>query len=178
MAGRKRIIDSKDWKSTEEKFLNYLKGGNYIEDCCKLVGISRYTFYDWVGKAKAGDPDYKAFMIKVEQAQAEAIANRLARIERAGELGDWKADAWWLERVYKDKFAADTKVIIETKIAQEVEAFVQKAQAVLPEQDFARLMAHLSDDPLDKEDFVNDDIHNATNVRDAEIVPDDKDGSE
>ena len=171
--GKDRMLDTPEGKAKAEKFLLYARKGNYIEDCCKIAGISRTTFYRWVDASHKGDPQYKEFMTRLDQAQAESIADRLERIEQAGIAGDWKADAWFLERVYKEKFAADNKVVVEARVNQEVEAFIQKAQAVLSEQDYARLMSYLADE--DKEDLVGSEITKSTNVQNAEIVEDNTD---
>ena len=76
-----------------------IKNGIPFKYACKICGISKSTFYNWHNKGKkANDGLFKEFYDEVEEAKAVAIALRLKRIYKAGEK-NWKADAWWLERV-------------------------------------------------------------------------------
>lgn len=76
-----------------------IKNGIPFKYACKIGGISKSTFYNWHNKGKkANDGLFKEFYDEVEEAKAVAIALRVKRIYKAGEK-NWKADAWWLERV-------------------------------------------------------------------------------
>lgn len=92
-----------------------IKNGIPFKYACKICGISKSTFYNWHNKGKkANDGLFKEFYDEVEEAKAVAIALRLKRIYKAGEK-NWKADAWWLERVCdefnpKKKFGGEMNV--------------------------------------------------------------------
>jgi len=62
------------------------------------AGITGDTFTVW----RREFPD---FAEAVEQAVASGITKRLNQIKRAGEKGDWKASAWWLEHVVPEHYA-------------------------------------------------------------------------
>ena len=92
-----------------------IKNGIPFKYACKICGVSKSTFYNWHNKGKkANDGLFKEFYDEVEEAKAVAIALRLKRIYKAGEK-NWKADAWWLERVFdefnpKKKFEGEMNV--------------------------------------------------------------------
>jgi len=69
------------------------------------AGISYETFCKW----QAEFPDFAG---AVQQAVASGIRKRLAQIKRAGDEGDWKASAWWLEHVVPEHFAL-TRIQLE-----------------------------------------------------------------
>jgi len=72
------------------------RGMNYAQ-AADAVGIHRDTLNDW-------EHTKSDFSDALRKAKAEGINRRLERIERAAKKGDWRADAWWLERVYPDQF--------------------------------------------------------------------------
>jgi len=97
-----------------------LKIGATRTDAALLGGISKDTFYEWMGT----HPD---FSDAIARAEAEAKEQRLKRIMAAGirtivdpntgklkdVKGDWKADAWVLERRFPADFG--NKVVLEIK---------------------------------------------------------------
>ncbi len=63
-----------------------------------LAGIASETFQAW-------RRDFPEFNEAVEHALAAGIKSRLNQIKKAGDEGDWKASAWWLEHVVPEHFA-------------------------------------------------------------------------
>lgn len=87
------------------KIIKALKEGSPHETAAALAGIGKTAFYEWLKKGeKAKTGEYRAFYDKVKEAEAYAEAERVRRINKAGREGDWKADAWYLERRYPDKW--------------------------------------------------------------------------
>jgi len=80
-----------------EQMLRIIEAGAYAADACMAVGISETIYYKWL-KEKV------EFVESIKKARAKAIVTRLVRINRAGQEGHWQADAWWLERVARDRF--------------------------------------------------------------------------
>jgi hypothetical protein len=74
-----------------------IEGGTYAIDACMVVGISEAIYYKWL-KEKV------EFLESIKKARAKAISVRVIRINKAGQDGHWQADAWWLERVARDRF--------------------------------------------------------------------------
>ena len=62
------------------------------------AGVSGETFAAW-------RREFPEFNEAVEQAIAAGIKTRLNQIKKAGDSGDWKASAWWLEHVVPEHFA-------------------------------------------------------------------------
>lgn len=62
------------------------------------AGIAGETFAAW-------RRDFPEFNEAVERAIAAGIKSRLNQIKKAGDEGDWKASAWWLEHVVPEHFA-------------------------------------------------------------------------
>ena len=93
-----------------------IKNGIPFVYACKLCGISKSTFYNWYNKGeKADDGIFKEFYDEVEKAKAEAIRYHVDIIFNAGKNGNWRASAWWLERVCdefnpKKKFKGEMNV--------------------------------------------------------------------
>lgn len=87
------------------KIIKAIKEGSPHETAAHFAGISTSTFYGWMEKgANAKSGLHLEFYEKVKQAEAHAEAERVRRINKAGREGDWKADAWYLERRYPDKW--------------------------------------------------------------------------
>ena len=61
-------------------------------------GIKGVTLNMWRRK-------FPQFNEAIEQAIASGINRRLKQIRRAGDEGDWKASAWWLEHVVPEHYA-------------------------------------------------------------------------
>lgn len=71
-------------------------GGSDV-DACHRAGISQDTFYRWM---KVGE-----FSEQITRARVDGKLARIARINKAGSDGDWRADAWYLERRWPEEFA-------------------------------------------------------------------------
>jgi hypothetical protein len=80
----------------KSKLVLYLERGLSIEDASKLVGISKYK----LGILRS-DPEFEDF---IEQCSVKCEADNLANIKEAGDMGQWQASSWMLERLYPDKY--------------------------------------------------------------------------
>jgi transposase len=89
-----------------EKICHYISQGNYFDTSCKLVGIDYSTFRAWILKGEEdGRGKFHDFSESIKRAEAEAEAKRVEMILKAGSLGgDWKANAWYLERKYPERW--------------------------------------------------------------------------
>lgn len=86
---------SKATPEVKAAIVEALSQGVIIAHAVDSVGIGERTFYDW----KDADPQFAA---DVMRARATSANRRIRRIEAAGEAGDWKADAWLLERQFRE----------------------------------------------------------------------------
>ncbi len=101
-----KLIDS----DIQERLLQAIRLGAFIEHACYYAGINSSTFRHWRQKANENVEPYASFWLRVNEAESEAIMRRLARIENAGKDGSWQADAWYLERKYPEKFGRRDRV--------------------------------------------------------------------
>jgi hypothetical protein len=53
---------------------------------------------------------YLQFLQSVERARGEAITKKVAVIAKAGNEGDWRAAAWWLERQNPEEFGKTDRI--------------------------------------------------------------------
>lgn len=82
-----------------------IAAGSPHETAVALAGVSKSAFYEWINTGStAASGKYKSFHDAVKKAEADAEAARIRRIDQAGKDGDWKADAWYLERRYPERW--------------------------------------------------------------------------
>lgn len=95
----------------QDKICDYLKMGNFIDTSCKLVGIHKDTFFEWMkrGREAKRKSIYQDFFFAVEEAQGFGEARHVAIVSKAGEF-DWHASAWMLERKFPEKYGRKDKV--------------------------------------------------------------------
>lgn len=112
--GRPTKLDYK----VQEKIIQAIKAGNYMETAAAYAGISKSTLYDWLKRGErekqrvAKNPRYKIrksekiyveFSDAVEKALAEAEVRDVLLIGKAAEE-QWQAAAWRLERKFPDRW--------------------------------------------------------------------------
>jgi predicted site-specific integrase-resolvase len=93
----------------QARIVQVLEAGNYIEAACDYVGINQDTYHEWVKRGKRGnkadrEAGYSEFSEAVKRAQAQAEILSVARIRKAGQEGEWTADAWYLERSHPERW--------------------------------------------------------------------------
>jgi hypothetical protein len=111
----------------EQTLLDYIRIGTPIRKAVTASGIAEKTFYNWMARGMAERerlslvPNAKEnpteviflqFLQRVEQARAEAITKKVAVIAKAGNDGDWRAAAWYLERQVPEDFGATNRLEI------------------------------------------------------------------
>jgi len=88
-----------------ETVKKWITEGNYVTTACQSVGISKATFYNWMGKGeKATGGLFRKFYEAVQEATAKAEQKYVGVITDAANKGTWYAAAWWLERRYPDRW--------------------------------------------------------------------------
>lgn len=96
---RKRGARTKCTPETIERLREALELGATVRVACNCAGISETTYHRWITEAEAGDPDRQEFRDAVKAARGAAALGHLETIRAASRSGEWKASAWWLERV-------------------------------------------------------------------------------
>lgn len=89
------------------KFVQYMRGGNYLCTVCDALGIAEQIIYEWFQKGAAGKEPYRQFTESVKRAAAEAEIETVARIRLHGQSeqeGSWQALMTFLERRYPHRW--------------------------------------------------------------------------
>lgn len=98
-------------EAKEQLIVEMIQAGNYQSVAADAAGISRNCFYTWIKRGRQGRQPYKAFVEKLEQAEAEAETRAIAIISNAA-IDTWQAAAWYLERKHPDRWSAKQKTEI------------------------------------------------------------------
>ncbi|GAA4002276.1 hypothetical protein GCM10022631_11180 [Deinococcus rubellus] len=91
----------------QQRFVQALRAGNWLETCCDYVGIHPDTYYGWMERARVGgarNQIYNEFSVAVRHAKATAEIESVARIRLAGSKGNLKADIFYLERAFPERW--------------------------------------------------------------------------
>jgi len=98
-------------KKRVEAIVERVRQGVFVKTACRVEGVSPQTFYRWMETRP-----YIREQIDAARAYAETTAIR--NIRTAAERGDWRADAWFLERAFRDKYGQQA---VELKHSGKVE---------------------------------------------------------
>lgn len=120
------------------KLLRKLADGNYTETATLAAGFSKQTLYNWRDQAKAGNVAAIALLDAMEKASAEAEADAVDDIRKAGKAGPqfWAASATRLERRHPDRWgkrqedSAAPKVVVQIGIKGSDVTFAPQISAV------------------------------------------------
>ncbi len=91
----------------QDRIVELIRAGNYIETVCQAVGIGKTTFYRWLERgrnSKTKKGKFWEFWNAIKKAESEAEAFYLDQIRKAAVEGRWQAAAWYLERKYPDRW--------------------------------------------------------------------------
>ena len=107
------MAQSKLTPELQDKIVQAIRMGNYVETAVAYAGIHKDTFYNWLqrGKDEPGSI-YADFSDAVEKAKADSEVRDVALIEKAATDGSWQAAAWKLERKFPQKWGRVTRTEI------------------------------------------------------------------
>lgn len=88
-----------------KQLYDYIRGGLPVDVACKMAGIGKQTFYDWIHKGREQEKGiYRDFLNSLDDALAHFEARLLSIIDRAAET-TWQAAAWRAERRWPQKYS-------------------------------------------------------------------------
>lgn len=91
--------------NTVQQLLAAIAEGNYRETACRLAGISKQTFYNWLKRAEHGDEAATAFVDALEKAEAIAESELVRNVRKASTQPQfWAAGMTLLERKSPEKW--------------------------------------------------------------------------
>lgn len=139
--GRKSLLEREPRIGAE--IIKMLATGTYIVDAAEAVGVHRTSVLEWIAKGDAALAEYGdvasvpkstriyadfAYQSARVRAQARNIA--IGQIRKAGQEGDWKANAWYLERTAPDLYGQRNTVNLGiTDTPETDEAAISAAQS-------------------------------------------------
>ncbi len=130
---------SKLTPETQKKIVDAIAEGNYLETASAIGGITYATLNNWMNKGSSAlSGAYFEFFDAVKKAEAEAEALRISRISKAGQAGNWQADAWYLERRYPERWGKRIQQEVTGKGGGPLE-YVQRVQE-LSDSDLERII--------------------------------------
>jgi transposase len=116
---------SKLTEERQEKVLEALRAGNYLETAAAYAAISYQTLNEWRKR-------FPEFSEAVEKARADAEARMVAVIMKAAPVS-WQAAAWWLERSFPSRYGRRTRINVTAKPVVDVSKLTIDEQRTLLE---------------------------------------------
>ena len=90
---------------TAKRICDAIATGNTRRCAAEAAGVSCTAIKQWVGRGRAGEEPFAAFLARLQKADAEAEAKAVKVIVDAAQSGTWQAAAWWLERRRSGRWA-------------------------------------------------------------------------
>lgn len=123
-----------------------VEAGCTFEHAAELNCVGWTTLKTWMARGETGEEPYAAMWAAVTQARAIAKARAIANVRGGvlsgrGDIPDWKAEAWWLERVYPAEFGPQQAVNV--KVEKELDHLLEVAKETLDEANYRKLIAKL-----------------------------------
>lgn len=88
----------------QQRLIQAILSGNYLETAAAYAGIARSTLYSWLRRcARENNGPFHELSNAVKKALADAEVRDVTHIAKAGE-SEWQASAWRLERKFPDKW--------------------------------------------------------------------------
>jgi len=107
MAGKKGRSGRKTklTPDVQDRIVQAVRGGNYIQVAARYAGIGEVTFYEWL---KKGETDveggiYRNFLKAIKDAEALAEIEAVAQV-RLASRENWAAGMTWLERKFPQRW--------------------------------------------------------------------------
>lgn len=79
MAGRKTKLD----KTVRGKIVKALKAGVTVADACQYAGVAEATYYNWIERGKAAEPEFLEFLEAVTRAKVDAKVTAITTLRAA-----------------------------------------------------------------------------------------------
>lgn len=104
---------------TSQKILKDVEDGAYISTACIAAGISRQTFYNWLGWAEEGKEPYSTFFDAFKKREAQAEIDKMRDMLKGGK--DFLPCATFLERRFRDKWGRSDRLAVTADVHQVIE---------------------------------------------------------
>lgn len=142
---RKSMID----EAFTQRVCARVRNGLRLQSALEAEGIDKRNLEYWRREAERGNQQYSDFLAAVAGARAQFESETLdvIRLQATptdhGEIQDWKARAWMLERMMPEAYAPSQTMVLKAQ-DQAAQDVLEVAREVLPSQWYAALLAALS----------------------------------
>lgn len=97
-----------------KKICDALELGSYLESAAAYAGVHKTTLHKWLYRGrKAKKGMWHDFVALVDMAIEKSEVRKVQRIDQAAAKGDWRADAWMLERKMPKRWGRKETVRLE-----------------------------------------------------------------
>ena len=103
-------VESNFIPEIEERIVQYIKAGAFLETAILAAGVSRPVYRSWIAEGKR-DPDgrFGLFMKKVEEAMSQTEVLLASKVTNAAGR-HWQAATWLLERKHPDRWKGNSEM--------------------------------------------------------------------
>ena len=118
----------------QERIVQALVLGNHRQDAAAYAGIHPRTLRRWLlqgAQEQAGE--HADFGRAVAEAEARAKVTAMGCIVKAARDGEWKAAAWWLQKMFPHQFSEQSQLFAVAKAFEQIEAAAEAAGTPLPQ---------------------------------------------
>jgi hypothetical protein len=113
-------------EALQDDICRHIESGQFQGIAAQLAGVHEATFWRWMAEGedtvdergtvlKAATPRKREFREAVTRAKVRAEAAMALTVRLAAQNGDWKAAAFWLERVQHERWGRKTKTELTGK---------------------------------------------------------------
>jgi transposase len=112
----KRGRKTKLTKQVQQKIVDAVRAGNYLEVAAAYAGVGENTLHEWIARGEGRDTHrsktalYTDFAEAVKMARAEAEATAVA-VVRMAMSENWQAAMTFLERSFPSRWSRRTEVV-------------------------------------------------------------------
>jgi hypothetical protein len=110
MAAQRKGRPDKLTSAVHDRIVAAVRAGAHREQAAQAAGVARSTLQAWLARGEASDAPvrFQKFAAEVREAEATFEVGAAAVISRAAIAGDWRAQAWLLERRHPARWGRRT----------------------------------------------------------------------
>lgn len=123
-----------------------VSAGVHPEVAAIACGVSRASFYEWKRKGLNGEEPFAAFWTAVARAEAESEVQMLQTAQTGDEVGVGFGRSKSAYELIQLRFPKRWSKQIKIEMADQLNTLLDKAQKVLDQGSFERLLAALADE--------------------------------
>ena len=99
------------------RLVKLISVGIPIGTACQVEGITKKTLRNWRDAANEGDERYVRFIAELNAAKGKALTAIAMNVIKAAQV-DWRAGAWYLERMDPERYGSRQTVVVSKAAAE------------------------------------------------------------